>query len=297
MFIRLLISILSTLVAFDAIASPQQQIPFYAMESAQRIPDHYIVVMKNDAQFHSKAKALIASINNIGGKVNERWHHAINGFAAEMPLNVLNKLKTNPDIDYIEADQIVSISETKKLNFSQSNPPWGVDRIDQANLPLDNVYHYTGTGSGVSVYVIDTGIAPHADYSGRAYYGFDGVLEKMRDYRGISDANSFELEKEKQALRPLTCGRCGKQNPSDSLFCNCGMALNYTAVKHLDEIKIQETELHAQILSKNTNSIKLDADMDLKEMMYRILREDPKLIEKLKNIMLLDKKVENNTEG
>ena len=177
MFIRLLISILSTLVAFDAIASPQQQIPFYAMESAQRIPDHYIVVMKNDAQFHSKAKALIASINNIGGKVNERWHHAINGFAAEMPLNVLNKLKTNPDIDYIEADQIVSISETKKLNFSQSNPPWGVDRIDQANLPLDNVYHYTGTGSGVSVYVIDTGIAPHADYSGRAYYGFDGVQD------------------------------------------------------------------------------------------------------------------------
>jgi subtilisin family serine protease len=35
---------------------------------------------------------------------------------------------------------------------------WGIDRVDQANLPLDYAYTPEFTGCGVEVYVMDTGL-------------------------------------------------------------------------------------------------------------------------------------------
>ena len=66
---------------------------------------------------------------------------------------------------------------------SQSNPTWGLDRIDQRSLPLDNSYNHDYMGSVVRAYIIDTGIRVyHSDPGGRASYGRvfidnDGVAE------------------------------------------------------------------------------------------------------------------------
>ena len=64
-----------------------------------------------------------------------------------------------------------------QLAADQPNPPsWGLDRIDQRNLPLNSNYHYDATGAGVTAYIIDTGIlTTHTDFGGRAVSGYDAI--------------------------------------------------------------------------------------------------------------------------
>jgi PKD repeat protein len=86
-------------------------------------------------------------------------------------------MSRNPNVAYIEPDTEVWASAP------QADPTWGLDRIDQRNLPLDNSYTYTYLGSGVTAYIIDTGIrTSHGEFGGRASYGWDFV-----DDDGLAD--------------------------------------------------------------------------------------------------------------
>ena len=84
-------------------------------------------------------------------------------------------------MSYIEEDRPVSIATTQTPTAN-----WGLDRIDQLNLPLNNSYTYTQTGAGVHFYGIDTGILPtHVDVAGRMGNGFTSIL----DGNGTVDCN------------------------------------------------------------------------------------------------------------
>jgi subtilisin family serine protease len=63
-----------------------------------------------------------------------------------------------------------------RLEATQTDVTWGIDRIDQPALPLSTTYTYTNTGLGVTAYIIDTGIRfSHSEFGGRAVSGFDAV--------------------------------------------------------------------------------------------------------------------------
>lgn len=89
-------------------------------------------------------------------------------------------LSRDPRVKYVEEDGIMSIDTT------QTNATWGIDRIDQRDLPLSGTYNFEADGSGVNVYIIDTGIrATHVDFGGRVSGGFTAV----NDNRGTDDCN------------------------------------------------------------------------------------------------------------
>src|SRR5688500_10790134 len=129
----------------------------------------YIVVFKSDAVSAAsvgvKARALART---HGGTVKYVYRHALEGFAVKLSASEAAELARHPSVAYVEPDQVVHAFPT------QTPATWGLDRIDQRNLPLSNSYTYNQTGAGVHAYIIDTGIrATHQEFSGRMGNGTD----------------------------------------------------------------------------------------------------------------------------
>ncbi|WP_418514649.1 S8 family peptidase [Deinococcus sp. RM] len=101
-----------------------------------------------------------------GVQVQQVYGAALNGFAAKLSTQNLAKLQADKRVKYIEQDARMHATAT------QTGATWGLDRIDQRNLPLDSSYTYGSTASGVKVYIIDTGInTAHTNFGGRAIWG------------------------------------------------------------------------------------------------------------------------------
>jgi subtilisin family serine protease len=106
----------------------------------------------------------------MGGRIAHLYTAALDGFAVTLPMTAAERLRTLPGVVAVERDQPVTLAAT------QSPATWGLDRVDQRALPLSNTYGYTATGTGVTAYVIDTGIRmDHTDFGGRAVSGYDAV--------------------------------------------------------------------------------------------------------------------------
>jgi subtilisin family serine protease len=143
--------------------------PIYGADSPDAIPGEYIIVFKSDTRGNDVDKAAENARGN-GASIHFRYDSALVGFAASLPEQALNGIVHNPNVEYIEIDQTITIDST------QTPATWGLDRIDQPALPLNNTYTYNYTGVGVSAYIIDTGIlASHNEFGGRASVAYDAV--------------------------------------------------------------------------------------------------------------------------
>jgi subtilisin family serine protease len=136
--------------------------------AAGSVRDSYIVVLRtaDQAQVASTAGSLG---KRYGGAVRRNFTATVKGFSVTMSAAAARRLAANPAVAYVEQDRIVQLSGT------QSNPTWGLDRLDQKALPLSKSYT-SGSASNVTAYVLDTGVlTPHADFGGRARSGYDFI--------------------------------------------------------------------------------------------------------------------------
>jgi subtilisin family serine protease len=142
-------------------------------KSAKKIENNYVVVL-DDSVVGERGDYSIADYmaedmaRTYRGKLKHVYKHALNGFSVEMSEEDAEKMAQDYRVLFVEEDGIVTTDAT------QTNPPWGLDRIDQRNRPLSATYTYNWTGSGVRVYVIDTGILTgHTQFGGRASNVYD----------------------------------------------------------------------------------------------------------------------------
>ncbi|MEU1885268.1 S8 family peptidase [Micromonospora sp. WMMD987] len=163
-----------------------------------------------------------AAAERAGGTVLNRYSQVLDGYAAVLPPAALAAVRNDPAVQYVERDTRIHGGLTSttpsgagqapvrtgksaqagtaprragttaqaggvSIQAVQSNPPsWGLDRIDQRNLPLSNSFGYTTTGSGVTAYVVDSGIrATHVDFGTRAA----GVYDAVGDGNGTNDCH------------------------------------------------------------------------------------------------------------
>jgi aqualysin 1 len=190
-----LVSLLVIVVATAAFASLEAQavnarrgqgLGRFIRKGIDRIPNRYIVVLRDDAEIasgdYARVLGRVQLVTRGRRAVPEHvYAAALRGFAAFTDEADAIAMSVDPRVAYVEEDSTMIAVTT------QSNPPsWGLDRIAQRALPLNGVYGYATTGTGVNVYVIDTGIRrTHTQFGGRARSAFTAI----NDSRGTADCN------------------------------------------------------------------------------------------------------------
>ncbi|MFG2116607.1 S8 family serine peptidase [Streptomyces sp. NPDC048718] len=135
------------------------------------VPGSYIVTLRDSAARADSPQGR-AVATKFGAKIKRTYHAALNGYAVELSEAQARKLAADP--------AVASVSQNRRFTIdgAQPSPPsWGLDRIDQKALPLNQSYTYPDTaGQGVTAYIIDTGVRiTHGDLGGRASYGYDAI--------------------------------------------------------------------------------------------------------------------------
>ena len=185
-----LVALAVLMLVGPALAQPAPTLAPIRNENARhRIPDQYIVVFKAETA-RETVQSTEAAVTKLGGKILFTYTSALLGFNATLPAAALQAVRAVPQVDYVEADRMMTTQTLQPPN-PNSTPPDGLRRISRRLLqlppqqPLPPFYAYSETGMGVNAYVIDSGIyTGHTDFGGRAHW------ETGSDLSGLLPANT-----------------------------------------------------------------------------------------------------------
>jgi subtilisin family serine protease len=140
---------------------------------SQLVPNEYIVALRGasvgTAQLSAQAQSMAVP---AGAQVIAVFGAAINGFAVKADAAAIAAIRANGLVEYVEPVQVFT-----KIATQTPTPSWGLDRIDQRNLPLDNSFTYPTGGAAVHAYIIDTGLlTTHNDFTGRVGTSSNHIL-------------------------------------------------------------------------------------------------------------------------
>ncbi|MEV7960134.1 S8 family serine peptidase [Streptomyces sp. NPDC058316] len=162
---------LSTATAFPATAGTAAEGRIENAGAPGTISGSYIVTLDEAAADAGSARGR-ALAKEYGAEIKKTYRAALNGYAVELSAAQAKKFAADPAVESVVQNRTFTVSGTQP-----SPPSWGLDRVDQKNLPLNQSYTYPDNGGeGVTAYIIDTGVRiTHSDFGGRASYGYDAI--------------------------------------------------------------------------------------------------------------------------
>jgi subtilisin family serine protease len=145
------------------------------------IPGQYIVVYKDNVADATAVTKQLFTARGITPLYT--YGDVLRGAAVRLTDEQVTILRDDPNVALVEPDQEYTVQVTQ--NMDAAGDPWGIDRIDEVDLPLSRTYTYTATGAGVRVYIIDTGIqTSHSQFGGRASAVYDAFGGNGQDCHG-----------------------------------------------------------------------------------------------------------------
>lgn len=124
--------------------SPKLKAKFRKVKAEKKVPNQYIVVFNDDVEDVEK-EAMRLIVGHGGSRQNQQTYgRALKGFSLWTSEAAARNMAEDPSVAFVEEDQVVSLSA------EQAGATWGIDRIDQRDLPLSGTYVYNSTGAGVS---------------------------------------------------------------------------------------------------------------------------------------------------
>lgn len=176
------LSILAAGIIFSLLPSKTSSHPSKFVRSQNPIAGSYIVVLNDalprrsnpgnsDVSLDASSRSL-ALAATYGGTIHQIYDEALKGYAVEMTETDAQALSEDARVKYVEEDSVMTATG------DQFGAPWGLDRSDQRDLPLNGDYNFTRSGVGVNAYVIDTGIwTTHSEFTGRADMSYTALRD------------------------------------------------------------------------------------------------------------------------
>lgn len=172
-------------------------IPLAALRIPKEIvPHQYIVVLKDGfskedysahmswvANAHAEAFRELAAndvYSALKGSLDFIDFLSLTAYVGVLPPALLEKVRADPLVSFVEQDSVMHVNQFD----TQHEAPWGLARVSQRSLSHPAVTDYlfdSAGGSGVTAYVVDTGIkVEHEDFEGRAVWGEAVAFPKLQ---------------------------------------------------------------------------------------------------------------------